>query len=76
MSLNFQEYDLGDSCYGGSKMIYVSQHEHLGNMCNKCKKRVYHVPVMRVDSSNGEYEEVAICKECVIQIFDEYEKTQ
>ena len=60
-----KSYDFGESAYGRSKELHISQSDDEGMWCDACRSYVRRIPVVSTDTSCGEYGLVSVCLPCI-----------
>lgn len=56
---------------GTDELGYGHQPGELTFSCERCENDK--VPILSCDSSNGEYSKINLCKECILNLFEEHE---
>jgi hypothetical protein len=58
------DFDFGESAYGRRLHSTI-----LINVCDKCKKDKL---ILSSDTSDGEYGPLSLCKDCILEMFNNY----
>lgn len=64
--------NIGESAYNRSKELSIDMDSNIGVWCDSCKKNSKN-PVLSMDTSDGEYGSISLCKTCISNYFKKVE---